>query len=61
MERAMTERMDSRATIWSAYEARAASIVQERRSEELQLERLKLRLQGKMQNAGVRDRALTAA
>jgi hypothetical protein len=56
----MTERTDDR-TQWLAYETKAASIHQERRSEELQLERLKLRLQDKMQEAVVRDRDLTAA
>jgi len=45
MERAKREGTD-RPTAWSAYETKAASIAQERRSEELQLERLKLRLQG---------------
>jgi hypothetical protein len=56
----MMDRMDSRVE-WSAYENKAASIVQERRSEELQLERLKLRLLDKMQEAELRERALTAA
>ncbi len=56
----MMDRTDSRVE-WFAYETKAALIVHERRSEELQLERLKLRLQDKMQEAAVRDRALTAA
>jgi hypothetical protein len=60
MERAKREGTD-RPTAWSAYETKAASIAQERRSEELQLERLKLRLQGKIQEAAVRARTLTAA
>ena len=58
--RATTERTDNH-TEWFAYETKAASINQERRSEELQLERLKLRLQGNMQEAVRRDRSLTAA
>lgn len=56
----MTDRTDSR-TEWLAYETKAATINQERRSEELQLERLKLRLHDKMQEAALRDRDLTAA
>jgi hypothetical protein len=56
----MMDRKDSRSE-WSAYEAKAAAINQERRSEEVQLERLKLRLHHKLQEAAVRDRALTAA
>jgi hypothetical protein len=58
--RATVDRADSRSE-WSAYETKAAAINQERRSEELQLEKLKLRLNGKLQEAAVRDRALTAA
>ena len=46
---------------WSAYETRAAEIHQERRSEELQLERLKLRLHDKMRDASATEGALTAA
>lgn len=56
----MTDRTDSR-TQWFAYETKAASIHQERRSEELQLERLKLRLHVKLPEAGVRERAQDAA
>jgi hypothetical protein len=56
----MMDRTDTR-TEWFAYETKAATINQERRSEELQLERLKLRLHEKLQEAAVRDRALTAA
>jgi hypothetical protein len=54
------DRTDSRSE-WSAYETIAATINHERRSEELQLERLKLRLHEKLQEAAVRERALTAA
>lgn len=54
------DRTDDRCE-WSAYETKAASIIQERRSEELQLERLKLRLHDKIQEIAVRERALTAA
>jgi hypothetical protein len=54
------DRKDSRSE-WSAYETKAATITQERRSEEVQLERLKLRLHDKLQEAAQRDRALTAA
>jgi hypothetical protein len=46
---------------WSAYETRASEINHERRSEELQLERLKLRLHDKMRDALAADGALTAA
>ncbi len=56
----MMDRTDIR-TEWFAYETKAASIHQERRSEELQLERLKLRLHDKLQEAEVRERALAAA
>ena len=48
-------------TEWSSLQTKAALIVHERRAEELQLERLKIRLQGKMQAAAVRDREATAA
>jgi hypothetical protein len=60
MDRATLERTDGR-TAWSGYETKAASIIQERRSEELQLERLKIRLQRKIKEAAVRERTLTAA
>ena len=56
----MMDRMDTRIE-WSAYETKAATINQERRSEELQLERLKLRLHDKMEEAALRDRELAAA
>ena len=39
---------------WMPYEVKAASILYERRSEELQLEQLRLRLKKKMQEAVVR-------
>lgn len=58
--RATTERTDNHIE-WFAYETKAASLNQERRSEELQLEKLKLRLQRKMQEAVQRDHELTAA
>jgi hypothetical protein len=48
-------------TEWSSYETKAALLLHERRAEELQLERLKIRLQSKMQAAAVRDREATAA
>ena len=56
----MMDRTDIR-TEWFAYETKAASIHQERRSEELQLERLKLRLHDKMRDATAADGVLTAA
>jgi hypothetical protein len=56
----MMDRRDGRSE-WSAYETKAATINQERRSEEVQLERLKLRLHDKLREAALRDRALTAA
>ncbi len=52
----MIDRTDSR-TEWFAYEAKAASISQERRSEELQLEKLKLRLHNKMREAEIQEPA----
>lgn len=58
--RATMDRADKRSE-WSRNETKAAAIHQERRSEELQLEKLKLRLNGKLQERAVRDRALTAA
>lgn len=57
----MMDRTESRNTEWSAYEAKAASITQERRSEEVQLERLMLRLHDKMREAAGREEAQTAA
>jgi len=56
----MMDRSDSRFE-WSAYETKAASISQERRSEELQLERLRLRLRDKMREAAGREPAQSAA
>jgi hypothetical protein len=56
----MIDRTDNRIE-WSAYENKAASITQERRSEEVQLERLMLRLNDKMREAEVREHAQTAA
>jgi hypothetical protein len=55
--------MDRTNTIleWAANEPRAAATTQERRSEELQLERLKLRLHDKMREAAAREDAHTAA
>ena len=41
----------SRFPEWTPYELKAASIVSERRSEDLQLEQLRIRLQKKMQEA----------
>lgn len=56
----MIDRTDRRSE-WSAYEEKAASISQERRSEELQLERLKIRLHDKMREAAAQSQAPTAA
>lgn len=56
----MIDRMESR-TEWSAYETKAASITQERRSEQVQLEKLMLRLNDKMREAAGREEAHTAA
>jgi len=39
------------ATGWIPYEAKAASLLYERRSEDLQLEQLRIRLQKKMSEA----------
>jgi hypothetical protein len=41
----------SQDTVWTPYEVKAASIIYERRSEDLQLEQLKIRLQRKMREA----------
>ena len=54
------DRIDNRSE-WLTFEAKAKSINQERRFEEVQLEKLKLRLQDKMQQVELRDRAPTAA
>ena len=56
----MIDRTDSR-TEWFAYEAKAASMSQERRSEELQLEKLKLRLHNKMREAEIQEPVVSAA
>lgn len=56
----MIDRMGSRSE-WSAYEAKAALISQERRSEESQLQRLMLRLHDKLREADEREPAQTAA
>jgi len=55
--------MDRTSTLfdWPTYEAKAAAISQERRTEELQLEQLKVRLHGKMREAEEREQAQTAA
>lgn len=44
-------RSTSQAAMWTPYEIKAASIIYERRSEDLQLEQLKIRLQKKMQES----------
>jgi hypothetical protein len=46
---------------WTPYEIKAASILCERRSEDLQLEQLRVRLQKKMQEAEARAAEPTAA
>jgi hypothetical protein len=46
---------------WSTHETKAASITQERRSEELQLERLILRLHDKLRDAARQEPTQTAA
>ena len=46
-------RSSSRFPEWTPYELKAASIVSERRSEDLQLEQLRIRLQKKMQETVV--------
>jgi hypothetical protein len=51
----------SQATQWTPYEVKAASITYERRSEDLQLEQLRVRLQKKMREAEERESAPTAA
>jgi hypothetical protein len=51
----------SQSTKWTPYEVKAASIISERRSEDLQLKQLQLRLQKKMQEAEDRASAPTAA
>jgi len=51
----------SQTTKWTPYEVKAAAIIYERRSEDLQLEQLRIRLQKKMGEAEVRESAPTAA
>jgi hypothetical protein len=46
---------------WTPYEIKAASIVYERRSEDLQLQQLRIRLEKKMQEAENRASTPTAA
>jgi hypothetical protein len=55
--------MDStnQTTKWTPYEVKAASIIYERRSEDLQLEQLRIRLQKKMREAEDRASAPAAA
>ena len=48
-------------TKWTPYEAKAAAITYERRTEDLQLEQLRVRLQKKMQEAEVRESSPAAA
>jgi len=50
----------SQTTKWTPYEVKAAAITYERRSEDLQLEQLRIRLQKKMGEAKVQS-APTAA
>jgi hypothetical protein len=51
----------SQVTKWTPYEVKAAAIHFERRSEKVQLEQLKVRLQKKMQEAEVQKSAPAAA
>jgi hypothetical protein len=53
--------LSSQSAKWMPYEVKAASILYERRSEDLQLEQLRIRLQKKMQEAEERAAAPTAA
>jgi hypothetical protein len=48
-------------TKWTPYEVKAAAIVFERRSEDLQLEQLRIRLQKKMREAEVQKPEPAAA
>jgi len=43
--------LTSQSAKWTPYEVKAASILYERRSEDLQLEQLRIRLQKKMREA----------
>ena len=54
-------RSTSETTRCTRYEVKAAAIIYERRSEDLQLEQLRIRLQKKMGEAKVRESAPTAA
>lgn len=51
----------SQVTKWTPYEVTAASITYERRSEDLQLEQLRIRLQKKMRELEERESAPAAA
>jgi hypothetical protein len=51
----------SQVSKWTPYEVKAASIIYERRSEDLQLEHLRMRLDKKMREAEDRESAPTAA
>jgi hypothetical protein len=51
----------SQVTKWTPYEVKAASIIYERRSEDLQLEQLRIRLQKKIREAEERASAPNAA
>jgi hypothetical protein len=51
----------SHSTKWTPYEVKAAAILYERRSEDLQLQHLRTRLQKKMQEAENRAAEPTAA
>jgi hypothetical protein len=48
-------------TKWTPYEVKAAAILFERRSEDLQLEQLRIRLEKKIEEAENRESAPTAA
>ncbi len=48
-------------TKWTPYEVKAAAILFERRSEDLQLEQLRIRLEKKMGEAQTRETAPAAA
>jgi len=52
---------NSQSSKWTPYEVRAALIAYERRSEDLQLEQLRIRLHKKMQEVEERVPALGAA
>src|ERR1700687_1909605 len=51
----------SQTTKWTPYEVKAAAIIYERRSEDLQLEQLRIRLQKKIREAEVRESSPAAA